>query len=199
MATLHVSGAAALLLGTPEFRDRPDKTVIDLKQAILNNAKRTPLLANSWLNGNELDVSFLRSQPEKPPVTTPDTGGVPNKTFFYAQAKPFSKKSSTLITRQIRLNAPATVCLSAGASAAGVTGPQTFSTGIRIGDTNHKPSFRLATTGGKDQYVSFGTTLTTRLEAGVHNVSWWIRLPTNGRLVVRGGGALDVQAFATGQ
>lgn len=198
MATPHVSGAAALLLGTPDFQNRPDKTVIDLKQAILKNARKNPQLANSWLSGNELDLSFLKSKPVDPPKPNPGSGDVPEKSFFYAEAKPFSK-DSTLITRQIRLNAPAVICLSAGASAAGVSGPQTFSTGFKIGDTQHKPSFRLATTGGKDEYVSFGTSLTTRLEAGVHNVSWWIRLPTNGSLVVRGGGALDVQAFATGQ
>jgi subtilisin family serine protease len=194
VATPHVSGAAALLLGTPEFRNRPDRTVIDLKQALLRNAKRNPMLAGQWLNGNELDLSFLKS----PTGGAPDPGpgsDVPDKTFFYPQAKVFTG-NATLITRKIRLNTPASVTLFAGASASGISGPQTFSTGIRIGDTQHKPSFRLMTSGGSDDYVSFGTTLTTQLEAGVHDVSWWIRLPKNGRLAVRGGGSLDVQAFA---
>ena len=189
MATPHVSGAAALLLASPEFRNRPDKTVIDLKQALLNNAKRNTRLNGVWLNDNELDVSFLQSD------TRPPESRVPEKTFFYSQAKVFTE-NATLITRKIRLDTPASVTLFAGASASGVSGQQTFSTGIRIGDTDHKPSFRLVTSGGSDDYVSFGTTLTTQLEAGVHDVSWWIRLPKNGRLAVRGGGSLDVQAFA---
>jgi subtilisin family serine protease len=189
MATPHVSGAAALLLASPEFRNRPDKTVIDLKQALVNNAKRNTRLNGAWLNNNELDVSFLQSD------TRPPESRVPEKTFFYSQAKVFTE-NATLITRKIRLDTPASVTLFAGASASGVSGQQTFSTGIRIGDTDHKPSFRLVTSGGSDDYVSFGTTLTTQLEAGVHDVSWWIRLPKNGRLAVRGGGSLDVQAFA---
>jgi subtilisin family serine protease len=201
MATPHVSGAAALLLGTPKFRDA---TFFDLKQELLKNARKNPQLAQSWKDGLELDVSFLLEEPpvtkpgepgkpEKPPVTTP---GV--KDFFFANAKEFGS-SSTLITRRVVLRERATINLFASASAAGVADRQTFVTGISIGNSAHKPSFRVVTAGGKDEYVSFGTSLSTTLEAGTHNVSWWIRLPRNGRLKIRGGGSLDAQAFAISQ
>ena len=206
MATPHVSGAAALLLGTPKFRNA---TFFDLKQELMKNARKNPQLVQSWKQGLELDVSFLLGEPpvtkppvteppvteppEKPPVTTP---GV--KDFFFATAKEFGS-SSTLISRRVVLREKATINLFASASAAGVVGSQTFVTGISIGNSAHKPSFRVVTAGGKDEYVSFGTSLSTTLEAGTHNVSWWIRLPKNGRLKIRGGGSLDAQAFAIGQ
>ena len=204
MATPHVSGAAALLLGTPRFKDA---TFFDLKQELMKNARKNPKLLTSWKNGLELDVSFLLNEPpapkpkepgepgkpEKPPVTLPDV-----KDFFFATAREFDS-NSTLITRQLVLREKATINLSASASAAGVTGSQNFVTGISIGSTEHKSSFRVVTASGKDEYVSFGTSLSTTLEAGTHNVSWWIRLPRNGRLKIRGGGSLDAQAFALSQ
>ena len=201
MATPHVSGAAALLLGTPKFRD---STFFDLKEELMKNARKNSKLATSWKNGLELDVSFLLEsppppkpvepgKPEKPPLTSPDV-----KEFFFATAREFSS-NATLVTRRLVLLEKATVNLYAGSSAAGVTGSQNFVTGISIGSTDYKSSFRVVTASGKGEYVSFGTSLTTTLEAGTHDVSWWIRLPRNGRLKVRGGGSLDAQAFAISQ
>ena len=201
MATPHVSGAAALLLGTPKFRD---STFFDLKEELMKNARKNSKLATSWKNGLELDVSFLLEsppppkpvepgKPEKPPLTSPDV-----KEFFFATAREFSS-NATLVTRRLVMREKATVNLYAGSSAAGVTGSQNFVTGISIGSTDYKSSFRVVTASGKGEYVSFGTSLTTTLEAGTHDVSWWIRLPRNGRLKVRGGGSLDAQAFAISQ
>ena len=204
MATPHVSGAAALLLGTPRFKDA---TFFDLKQELMKNARKNSKLVTSWKNGLELDVSFLLetpsgpdpakpgvpAEPSKPPVTHPEV-----KDFFFATAREFSS-DSTLITRRLVLREKTIVNLYASSSAAGVTRSQNFVTGISIGSTDYKSSFRVVTARGKDEYVSFGTSLTTTLEAGTHDVSWWIRLPGNGRLKVRGGGSLDAQAFAISQ
>ena len=197
MATPHVSGAAALLLGMPKFSR---SSFFDLKKELLDNARENPQLVSSWKDGRELDVSFLLgSAPVVPPGSPSEP--VPDKEFYFASAKEFvspndSSSEATLITRRLVLREKAIINLFASASAAGVSSNQTFVTGISIGDTAHKPSFRIVTSSGRNEYVSFGTSLSTTLEAGTHDVNWWIRLPKNGRLAVRGGGALDVQAFA---
>lgn len=197
MATPHVSGAAALLLGTPKFSRM---SFFDLKKEILDNAQKNPQLVSSWKDGRELDVSFLLKEPPVVPPEQPSEP-VPEKEFYFATAKEFaspngSSSDATLITRRLILREKATINLFASASAAGVSGSQTFVTGISIGDAAHKPSFRIVTSGGRNEYVTFGTSLSTTLEAGIHDVNWWIRLPKNGRLAVRGGGYLDAQAFA---
>ncbi|NQV23643.1 MAG: S8 family serine peptidase [Rhodopirellula sp.] len=217
MSTPHVSGAVALMLGHPDYRN---STFLDVKLALLNNAKKNPQLASFWRGGRELDVRFLArtSQPpvhdpplsddppgdDSPPVDDdrPDTGKgkiheAQTNEFFYEKSVVIAS-DATLITRRILLREKATIHLFASTSAAGVSGPQNFSTGFQIGDKLYPQSFRLVTTGGKGEFVNFGTSLATTLEAGTHDVSWWIRLPENGRLAVRGGGSLDAQAFAVG-
>ncbi len=192
MATPHVSGAAALLLGHPKFRGT---SFLDIKFALLNNAKPNSQLAGAWRDGRELDVSFLADGSSVVPQPGTPGGGIPEKQFYYATAKEFGT-NSTLLTRRITLEEPATLHLFANASAAGVHRSETFANGIQIGDEHQKPSFRLATTGGREGYVSFGTSLTVRLNKGTHDIKWWIRLKDGGRIAIRGGGVLEVQAFA---
>ena len=191
MATPHVAGAAALLWGHPRFHG---SSFLDIKVALLRNARQNSQLASFWRDGLELDVRFLTDEPDPVEPPTPP-GDVPEKEFYYPTAKEFAD-NTTLLIRRITLEEPATLHLFANASAAGVIRPETFSNGIQIGEKHFKPSFRLATTGGPEGYVSFGTSLTVRLDRGTHNIKWWIRLQDGGRIAIRGGGVLEVQAFA---
>lgn len=192
MATPHVSGAAALLLGHPKFHRA---SFLDIKEGLLRNARLNSQLAGSWRDGRELDVRFLADGPNADPQPGTPGSDIPEKHFYYATAKEFAE-NATLLTRRVTLEEAATLHLFANASAAGVIRPETFANGIQIGDEYQKPSFRVATTGGAEGYVSFGTSLTVRLKPGTYDIKWWIRLKDGGRIVVRGGGVLDVQAFA---
>ncbi|GEM_PF-1771568 len=218
MATPHVSGAAALILGHPNFQNA---SFLDVKTAILQNARSNQSLARFWPQGRELDVSFLLSgsggggdggggnggggnnggggggNPTRPENPTPIAGNSTDK-FYYQSGRRFASES-VLASRVVRLDRPAQVYLQAGASATMDARPVTFATGINISTTQHKSSIRLATTTLKNHYVPFGTSLTTRLPAGTHRIQWWIRVPRNGSILVRGGGALDVQAFAVSE
>jgi subtilisin family serine protease len=203
MATPHVSGAAALILGHPDFQNA---SFLDVKMAILQNARSNQALTRFWPQGRELDVSFLLSGGGGGGGgnggggggnTTPIAENSEGK-FYYQSGRRFVSET-VLVNRVVRLDRPAQVYLQAGPSATMDAKPVTFLTGISISTTQHKSSFRLATTTLKNHYVPFGTSLTTRLPAGTHRIQWWIRVPRNGSILVRGGGALDVQAFAVNE
>lgn len=194
MATPHVAGAAALLLGHPDYRNA---TFFELKQTLLQNARRNPQLASVWPEGRELDVRFLNGDSGRgdlPGNTEPQ----PSATYFYYPKPQEFSSDTALVTRRIRLKESAIVHLFASASAAGISRPETFSSGLQIDDEHIRPSYRLATTGGADGdgYVNFGTSLAVRLDAGTHEVKWWIHLTKGGRIVIRGGGSLEAQVFA---
>jgi hypothetical protein len=58
MATPHVAGAAALILGHPRYRRATAK---DLKRLILSHARKSPGLTGKCLTGGILDIRFLGS------------------------------------------------------------------------------------------------------------------------------------------
>lgn len=202
MATPHVSGAAALILGHPKFQGASYLTV---KNAILENSRPNGALQSFWPKGRELDVSFLGSggdgsgdrsgdgKPGNPPADPPPVAS--DGQFYHRNGKTYSSRQ-VLVSRTITLDGPAVVVFQASSTATMNRSPVTFATGINIGSKAQNSSIRLATTTERNHYIPFGTTLTTRLPKGTHRIEWWVNVHKNGSIIVRGGGSLDVQAFA---
>jgi uncharacterized protein (TIGR03067 family) len=64
-ATPHVAGAAALMLGHP---DHKNKGAAELRKLLLANARKVPGLQNRCVTGGVLDIGFLAPQSNPPTV-----------------------------------------------------------------------------------------------------------------------------------
>src|SRR5262249_55735547 len=60
MATPHVAGAAALVLG---HDDHKTKSAIEVKAVLMQNARRIAALSGKCVTGGTLDIGFLGSAP----------------------------------------------------------------------------------------------------------------------------------------
>lgn len=213
MATPHVSGGAALILGHPDYANASFATV---KSLLLKNARPNSQLAQFWPQGRELDVSFLAGSPGggNPPPGGGDRtdggggnngggngGGSPGTLpetdsegqFYFSRAQRFAS-DQVLVKREIRLTQRAKIHMRASASATMDAQPATFANSIYIAGQVQKSSIRLATTTLRNHYVPFGTSFSTTLEPGTYTIEWKIQV--RGSVQIRGGGALDLQAFA---
>lgn len=206
MATPHVSGAAALIMASPQYQDA---SYLTIRNAILDNARPNGALRQFWPEGRELDVSFLTNGSDDgsgrdgagsgggdttEPQPVPPIASGSNGQFYHRSGQTITSKR-VLTSRTITLDSPAIVVIQAGSSATMDRKPATFATGLSIGSQPQKASYRLATTTARNHYLSFGTSLTTRLPAGTHRIEWWVNVSQNASVIVRGGGSLDVQAF----
>ena len=222
MATPHVSGAAALLLSHPRYRN---SGFAGIRQLLEVNGTSNQLLANFFRNGRELDVRFAKNDsatqlaapdkvppserkpeayadsnnpsPNEAPVNFAPASGASDVATkdYYGSAHEFS---GTYILKKIRLRIPekAIIHLSAGSSVAGAAGDETFTTGINIGDVDYDSARRFLSAGRAESYQNITTTLTVTLPAGTHDVKWWVKVRNGGRLLLRGGVSLNAQAFA---
>jgi uncharacterized protein (TIGR03067 family) len=109
MAAPHVAGAAALILGHP---DHKDKTAVQLKQLILAKARKTQALADRCVTGGILDVGFLAPQSNPALVKDPAPGdpGAADGTASQAQYQGVSaisngKALSAATAQKARLSA----------------------------------------------------------------------------------------------
>jgi uncharacterized protein (TIGR03000 family) len=69
MAAPHVSGAVALVLGHPSFKE---KSTSEVQQVILQSSRSIPSLAGRCTTGGTLDIGFLGAGVEPPPPPPPD-------------------------------------------------------------------------------------------------------------------------------
>lgn len=68
MATPHVTGAAALILGSDAHKN---KDAVELKKVILDNARKTAGLENKCITGAILDIGFIAPESNPPIVKDP--------------------------------------------------------------------------------------------------------------------------------